>query len=123
MKEIRAFTDEVAEKFKPEKIILFGSYAYGKPTEDSDVDILVVMPHRPNAHVDKAVPLRLAVAHRFPMDLLVRSSKILKKRIALNDYFLKEIVENGKVLYDSADHAMGRERRGRFAQRKSTSSR
>jgi len=45
---IKKFTDEIARRFKPEKIILFGSYAYGKPTPDSDVDLLVLLPHQPD---------------------------------------------------------------------------
>src|SRR5437667_5056968 len=44
-RSIKNFTDEIARRFRPQKIILFGSYAYGKPTEDSDVDLLVVMPN------------------------------------------------------------------------------
>src|SRR5689334_12151610 len=77
---IRRFVREVAERFDPEKIILFGSYAYGTPHEDSDVDILVVMPAR--NQLDQAVRIRLAVDAPFPMDLLVRTPENLARRIA-----------------------------------------
>src|ERR1043165_1371067 len=112
MKEIKAFSARVAELFKPEKIILFGSYAYGKPTEDSDVDILVVMRHRGAPYL-KASEIRMAVPRKFPMDLLVRSPAVLRKRIAWRDFFLKEIVEYGKVLFDSTRNGVGSKGRRR----------
>ena len=68
---IRRFARRVAAQFRPDKIVLFGSYAYGTPHPDSDVDILVVMPAR-NQH-DQAVRIRLAVPAPFPMDLIVRT--------------------------------------------------
>src|SRR5207302_1043262 len=68
---IRRFAREVADRFQPEKIILFGSYAYGRPHADSDVDILVVMPAR--NELDQAVKICLAVDYHFPLDLLVRT--------------------------------------------------
>src|SRR6266481_5663415 len=67
---IRRFARQVAERFQPIKIILFGSHAYGTPHADSDVDILVVMAAR-NQH-DQAVKIRGAVEAPFPMDLIVR---------------------------------------------------
>src|SRR5438876_2146563 len=78
MRVICRFARQVAERFRPEKIILFGSYAYGTPHADSDVDILVVMPCR-NQH-DQAVKIRLAVPRPFAMDLIVRTPKNLAWR-------------------------------------------
>src|SRR6266571_2977746 len=66
MRAIRRFARQVAERFDPEKIILFGSYAYGTPHADSDVDILIVMPAR--NELDQAVRLRLAIEYNFPLD-------------------------------------------------------
>src|ERR1700682_6109732 len=66
---IRRFARQVAERFQPEKIILFGSYAYGTPHADSDVDILVIMPAR--NELDQAFKIRCEVPTQFPMDLLV----------------------------------------------------
>src|ERR1700682_3443333 len=80
---IRRFVREVAERFHPEKIILFGSYAYGQPHADSDVDILVIMPTR--NELDQAVKICLAVDYHFPLDLLVRTPKILAWRLAAGD--------------------------------------
>src|SRR5689334_19418540 len=80
MRVIRRYARAIAEEFRPEKIILFGSYAYGTPHEDSDVDLLVVMPAR-NQH-SKAVKIRWALAAPFPMDLIVRTPEEMKKRLA-----------------------------------------
>src|SRR6266851_8371042 len=98
MSVIRRFARAVAEQFQPDKIILFGSYAYGTPHADSDVDILVIMPAR--NELDQAVRIRLRVAYNFPLDLLVRTPKNLSWRLAEGDGFLSEIVKRGKVLYE-----------------------
>jgi predicted nucleotidyltransferase len=63
-------SDEIARRFQPERIILFGSYAYGTPTEDSDVDLLVVMPFQ-GQPITKAIEVRQAIHAGFPMGLLV----------------------------------------------------
>ena len=99
---IQAFADEIVQAFRPEKIILFGSYAYGVPNKDSDVDLLVVMPHkeRPSR---VAAAIRRQICSPFPLDLMIRSAETLKERIALNGFFLREITEKGKVLYASPD--------------------
>jgi predicted nucleotidyltransferase len=101
MRVIRRFARAVAEKFRPEKIILFGSHAYGTPNADSDVDILVVMPAR-NKH-SQAVKIRGSVRAPFPMDLIVRTAAEVQRRLADGDLFHTEIVSRGKVLYESGD--------------------
>ncbi len=101
--QIRQVSEEIARRFQPERIILFGSYAYGTPTEDSDVDLLVVMPFagRP---VAKAIEIESHLHAPFPMDLIVYTPERLQQRIAMQDFFLREITEKGKVLY-AADYA------------------
>lgn len=101
--QIQQVSDEIARKFQPERIILFGSYAYGTPTEDSDVDLLVVMPFE-ERRAKKATQIRSAVRAKFPMDLIPITPEWLKHRLEIEDFFLREIVEKGKVLYE-ADHA------------------
>jgi predicted nucleotidyltransferase len=98
---IRKFTREVARRFKPARIILFGSYAYGKPTPDSDVDLLVVMPCK-GRPLDAALDVRLAIDPGFPLDLIVRTPADLRQRLVLGDFFLREIVDKGIVLYEEA---------------------
>lgn len=100
-KQIQEFAGKVAQEFRPQKIILFGSYAYGRPTEDSDVDLLVIMPFRGRAN-KKAVEIDLRVRRDFPMDLLVRTPAKVRERVKLGDWFMREIMEKGKVLYDAA---------------------
>ena len=99
LQEIEDYSRKIAAKFDPERIILFGSYAYGKPTADSDVDLLVVLEFN-GRPVDKAYEIRCTTESPFPLDLLVRSPLSLNRRIALGDVFLKELVERGKVLYE-----------------------
>ena len=94
MREIRRFARAVGERFQPDRIILFGSYAYGTPHADSDVDILVVMPVR--NQIDQAVRIGVAINPPFPMDLIVRTPKNMKWRLAEGDSFLREIVSKGK---------------------------
>ncbi len=105
MAVIRRFARQVAERFQPEKIILFGSYAYGKPHADSDVDILVVMPAR--NQIDQAVRIDRLIDAPFPLDLIVRTPKNMSRRLAEGDAFLREIVSCGKVLYEKNDQGMG----------------
>ena len=98
--QIEALSQQIAEQFHPERIILFGSYAYGEPNEDSDVNLLVVMPfegHSPR----KAAEIRFRVHPQFPLDLLVRTPELLRQRLELGDFFIKEIVDGGKVLYEA----------------------
>jgi len=112
---ILRFADEVAKRFQPDKIILFGSHAYGSPHADSDVDILVVMPAR--NELGQAVRIRLAVDYCFPLDLLVRTPENLTWRLADGDCFLKEIIAKGKVLYEKDNPRMGAKGRGRSSRR------
>src|SRR6266446_10170824 len=79
MREIRRFARQVAERFHPDKIILFGSHAYGTPHADSDVDILVVMPAR--NQIDQACRIDDAVDAPFPLDLIVRTPKKIARRL------------------------------------------
>ena len=97
MRVIRRFACQVAEQFQPERIILFGSYAYGKPHADSDVDILVVMPAR--SQRDQAFKIHWKIRPPFPLDIIVRTPKNMKWRLEERKSFLTEIVSKGKVLH------------------------
>jgi len=114
---IRVLTKIIAEKFNPEKIILFGSYAYGQPKPWSDVDLLIVM-DTPNGEW----PLIEAIWDALPpcsfgVDVLVRSQAEIDRRIAINDWFLQEITAKGKVLYARDHRRVGREGRKRLRRR------
>lgn len=98
MKEINDLTSQIAREFSPDKIILFGSHAYGQPGNDSDVDILVVLPFK-GKPVRKAIEIRNKVKAGIPLDLIVRTPEQLAERIAQNDWFIREILERGRTLY------------------------
>src|SRR5438876_11197052 len=105
MRVIRRFARQVAEKFQPDKIILFGSYAYGTPHEDSDVDILVIMPAR--NQLDMAVRISLTIDPPFPLDIIVRTPKNMKWRLEERESFLTEVMSKGKVLYEKDNAGVG----------------
>ena len=103
--DIQCVVDEVVRRFKPQCVLLFGSYAYGRPTSDSDVDLLVIMETALRA-VDQAVAIRDVVDFPFPTDLLVRTPRQVEERLAMGDPFFKEILSRGVVLYEAADSGM-----------------
>ena len=115
MRAIRRFARQVAERFDPDKIILFGSYAYGKPHPDSDVDILVIMPAR--NQLDQAVKIELACDPPFPLDIIVRTPHNMRWRLAEGDSFLREITSKGKVLYEKNHAGLGAQSRKRLPTR------
>lgn len=116
MRLIRRFARQVAERFHPDKIILFGSYAYGTPHADSDVDILVVMPCR--NQLDQAVKIELACDPPFPLDIIVRTPYSIKWRLAEGESFLTEITTKGKVLYEKNHARVGPKCRKRLPTRR-----
>ena len=101
--DIQATCDDIVREFAPLQVILFGSYAYGTPTEDSDVDLLVVMPIPKSETRRQAAEILQNIPRRFRMDLLVRSPEEIAYRVSYNDWFLREVTEKGEVLYESAD--------------------
>ena len=100
--DIQATCDDIVREFAPLQVILFGSYAYGTPTEDSDVDLLVVMEIPESDMRRQAIDIVRRIPRRFSMDLLVRSPAEIAYRVSHNDWFLREITERGHVLYESA---------------------
>jgi predicted nucleotidyltransferase len=99
--EIEAFANAIAQKYAPEKIILFGSYAYGHPTPDSDVDLMVIMDHTMR-NVEKSIEIGIALRRPFPLDLFVRRPQDIRQRLQMGDQFIREIVERGHILYEES---------------------
>jgi predicted nucleotidyltransferase len=99
---IQQVCDQIVREFHPQKIILFGSYAYGTPNSSSDVDLLVVLPGKKSG-VHKAIEILDTLDIHFAIDLLVRTPDQIRQRLEWNDFFLREVIERGKVLYESAD--------------------
>lgn len=99
---IRLLARRIADRFHPRKIILFGSYAYGQPRPESDVDLLVIM-ETPLREAQQALQIRQYLNPLFGLDIIVYPPAKIEQRIALGDSFLSEIVERGVALYESAD--------------------
>jgi predicted nucleotidyltransferase len=112
MAAIRRFARQIAERFQPDKIILFGSYAYGTPHNESDVDVLVIMPARDV--VAQAIRISGAFERLFSHSILVRTPRQIERGLRADDcdWFLREVMDRGKVLYEAPDRAVGSEGRG-----------
>ena len=98
-RHIKSYAQRIGRKFRPQKVILFGSYARGAASEDSDVDLLVIMDHDKPRNIEQAIAIQIADAAGFPMDLIVRKPDEVKQRLALNDTFLAGILHDGVTLY------------------------
>lgn len=93
--------ERIVRELKPEKIILFGSYAYGTPTPDSDVDLLVVMNTQERSPIKRALPvMRLIVPRPFDTDILVRTPDEVERSRRDGSPFIKEILTKGRILYE-----------------------
>ena len=102
MNRIQSLCARIVREFKPERVILFGSYAHGSPRPGSDIDLLVVMPFKGNA-LRKAAEVKIRINPRFSVDLLVRRPEDVAFRLANHDCFLREVFEKGRTLYESSN--------------------
>ncbi len=91
----------IEEQYKPKKIILFGSYAHGEPTQDSDIDLLIIKntDKRPIDRWVEVKKLLRGVAPGLPISPLVYTEREIDERNAMQDFFIEEIFENGEVIY------------------------
>jgi uncharacterized protein len=106
MQQIEALGRQIADQFQPEQIILFGSYASGQQTADSDVDLLVILPFE-GYPFRKASEILDATNPNFAVDLLARTPEQIKQRLALGDDFIQDILEQGRILHEAAHAGMG----------------
>lgn len=97
MSAVRRTVRQIVEQFQPEQVILFGSYAYGVPNKNSDIDLLVVLPARDEQ--SRARRIAAAVDPPFKLDLHVRTPENLRRRLSEGDWFLCEVVAQGQVLH------------------------
>lgn len=102
LRDIQKIVQKIVERFRPQKVILFGSYAHGTPTADSDVDLLVVMEtdERP---LHTAARIAASVDHPFPLDIIVRKPPDLEAYLAEKSVFETQVVTKGVVLYEATD--------------------
>ena len=95
--QIRKLTQTIKEKFNPQRIILFGSYGYGSPTEGSDIDLFVIM--NTSLPVKKqAFLIRRELRSSIPLDIIVRTPEQVEERLKLGDFFVKKVIEQGVEL-------------------------
>lgn len=110
---IRRFAKQIGERFDPDQIILFGSYAYGHPHDESDVDLLVVMPAA--NQINQAIRITRAFEPPFSLDLIVRTPEKLHRGLEEGNWFLHDIKTRGKVLYEKGNGTLGPQSRSRSA--------
>ncbi len=115
--EIQALADRIGKAFQPERVILFGSHAYGVPGPHSDVDLLVLLPFE-GRNLSKSLEILNAVNPPFSVDLLARRPDDTRRRYEQGDPLIREALDRGEVLYERSRQGMGDKSRGRFPHRK-----
>ena len=98
---IQAMVDKLKREYAPQRIVLFGSYAYGNPTPDSDIDILIVK-DTPERFIDRWTTVRRILSdstRMIPIETLVLTPEELSERLRVGDQFIAKIVEDGEVLH------------------------
>ncbi len=101
LEEIQNLVQIISQKFNPLKIVLFGSYASGNPTPESDVDLFIIVDSQKPVW-QLASEISMALDHMFPLDLIVKTKQDVERRLAMGDYFIEDILAEGKVLYERA---------------------
>ncbi len=103
---IRGVTRQIVHQFHPQKVILFGSYACGQPTEDSDVDLLVLIDTaEPPLHV--AAKIAAMVEHPFPLDIVVHTPAEFAAAVQRKGVFATEVATKGVTLYEAGNAGVG----------------
>ena len=100
-KAIKKIVNRIVEKYKPERIYLFGSFAWGKPTEDSDVDLLIVKKTR-QKWIERQIKVGKIIDGEIATDTLIRTPSEIKRRLYLGDFFYRNILKKGKLLYEKS---------------------
>lgn len=103
--QINSLCEQIAREFKPERIVLFGSHAYGTPGPFSDVDLMVVMPFE-GSPLQQAVKILTKINPPMALDLIVRTPQQVTDRLAMQDGFRQQIVQHGKVTYETQHAGM-----------------
>lgn len=99
--EAQILTDKLVSNYKPLKVILFGSVAKGKAHANSDIDLFIIK------NSTKKRPLRIkevfealrGIQRNYPLDPIVYTPNEVEKRLALGDYFVKKVFQEGQVLH------------------------
>lgn len=98
--QIQEIANKIAKEFKPEKIILFGSYAWGNPTKDSDVDLFIIQETKQSTReVARDIDGSLW-GRTFPIDIIVYNPKNVENGLKNKDFFIEDVLNKGTVLYE-----------------------
>lgn len=100
METIREFSRQIGREFRPRRVVLFGSHARGTATDDSDVDLLVIMPFEGKPW-RVAAQIRERVRPGFPLDLMVRTPQQVSERLSRGDTYLEAVMREGVVLHEA----------------------
>ncbi|MFH0771304.1 MAG: nucleotidyltransferase domain-containing protein [Candidatus Omnitrophota bacterium] len=98
---IRRMAKKIVQQYRPEKIILFGSYAWGRPNKHSDIDLFIIKKTN-KRHIDRSVKIREILDEEngmFALDPIVYTPGETKKRLKMGDDFIKKIITQGELLY------------------------
>lgn len=98
--KIPEIREKIIKEINPEKIILFGSYAWGKPDENSDVDLFIVQNSKEPRRYRQTYLRRKLFGSGVPMDLLIYTPSEIESRLSIGDFFVKKILNQGKILYE-----------------------
>lgn len=98
-KQVEDIKKQIIERYKPEKIIIFGSYARGNFDKDSDVDFLIIKKDAPECGVERIREVSKLIKRNIAVDFLVYRPYEIEERIKLGDPFIKGILKEGKVIY------------------------
>lgn len=100
--KIEELADTIATGFKPDKIILFGSQAWGEPTQDSDIDLFMIK-ETSARRIDRAREVRELIWNSgLPVDIVVYTPSEVAQRISMNDFFINDIMQKGRLLYSAS---------------------
>lgn len=97
--QIKKITSKIVDDLRPEKVILFGSYAWGKPNQDSDVDLFIIKKNKKDFLKEQQKTRRI-INGELPVDILIHTPQEVKKRINLGDFFYINIMKKGVRLYE-----------------------
>lgn len=98
--KISEIKEKIVKEINPEKIILFGSYAWGQPTNDSDVDLLIIQKTDKPRRIRQIALRQKLFGNRVPMDIIIYTPEELGKRLSIRDVFVRKILRDGKILYE-----------------------
>jgi predicted nucleotidyltransferase len=110
---IQQIVQQIVDRFRPQQVILFGSYAYGQPTADSDVDLLVVVQTEENP-LHTAARIAASIDHPFPLDILVIRPPDLLIALQEKNIFETEVMKKGIILYEAEDRGVDQQGGGRL---------